>query len=608
MSREIEARLKLSAVDRTAAAFKSVSGRMSAIDAKARAVSAASSRMSSMQAAMVARAAGVLAPVALGAAAKRAYADYAETDRRLTRIGITADASAEAVAAMRGWIASIAQETATPLDEVTGGLEDLVSQGRSLGDSLSFLPSVARTAAASGSAVKDIAATAGALSDSLGIAGDRMQAAFDIIVAGGKAGKFETKDMSQYLQALAPAAAAVGLKGEAGLRRLTAMLQMTRNQTGDAASAATNLQNVFAKMESDETAKKFSKFGVDLRKEMAKARREGKDLTEVFLDLSERALKGDLSKVPQLFADMQVAGGMRALLSQRDTLRKLEEALAAVDGTTLTDFAKVADDAKAAVDRLGNSWDRFVVNAGRSLHNAGLTAFLDKLSEGMDRQAKVVEAEQKAPGGGRDERIRQMVERGVPFDEAEKLVRADETWVPFTKGRPTTSERRRADIAAAADLDRAEAALAAAERTKGGLYGYRSALDERALNKARARVAGAREAAGRVYPSADYGATPGLPAAELDQLRRSGLPQPRPALPGEVGGITPMPRARPDPFEIPVQLDDASLDSEVLRLRARLQSNLDANPLVLRARVDTSGAGGLNPGRSFSGGNFTGAP
>jgi hypothetical protein len=40
-------------------------------------------------------------------------------------------------------------------------------------------------------------------------------------------------------------------------------------------------------------------------------------------------------------------------------------------------------------------------------------------------------------------------------------------------------------------------------------------------------------------------------------------------------------------------------------LRARLQSQLDASPLTVRVRPE---AAPLSTGRSFGGGNFTGAP
>lgn len=615
MSREIEARLKLSAVDRTAGAFRSVSGRMKAIDDKAKAVTAASSKIGAATVAMAGRVAAVVAPAVVAGAAKRAFTDFAEVDRRITRIGITADASAAAVGNIRSKIVEIGQETATPLDAVTGGLEDLVSQGKSLEDALAFLPSVARTAQASGAEVKDIAATSGALADSLDIVATRMQAAFDVLVAGGKAGKFELKDMSQYLPSLAPAAAAVGMKGEAGLKRLVAMLQIVRNQTGDASSAATNLQNVFQKMESDETAKKFEKFGVDLRKEMAKARKEGKDLSEVFLDLSERALKGDLSKIPQLFADMQVSAGVRALLSQRDALRKLQAALDGVDGTTIGDLAKVTGDAQSSLDRLSNSWNQFVVSTGKTVSSLGVPKALDALTKAMDERLQALEEAAASPGGMTDVRIRKLVAGGMSPDDAEKLVYADESWPMFRKKGPRerAADKHAADVISADTPDLAGQAKAAAEVARlekvRARYGTAPlpAILQAEYDAAKARLAHRQGALNRLIPYEDYGATPGIPDSELAPLRHYMMPQARPRRAGEVGGVLPMPKARPDPFDIPVQLDDASMDSEIARMRARLQSSLDAQPLIIRTRTEAAKAP-LDTGRSFKGGDFSGAP
>jgi hypothetical protein len=114
-----------------------------------------------------------------------------------------------------------------------------------------------------------------------------MQSAFDILVTSGKAGKFKLKDMARYMASIAPAAAAVGLKGEEGLKRIVAMLQTVRAGTGSTEEAALSVANIFAKMEIKETAKKFKKFGIDLRKEMTTARSEGRDLLSVFTDLTE---------------------------------------------------------------------------------------------------------------------------------------------------------------------------------------------------------------------------------------------------------------------------------------------------------------------------------
>ncbi len=311
---------------------------------------------------------------------KRTVAGHAELERRVTRIALTADATRKAGKAAIPVIRAIADEAGLLDDQVTDGLDTLVAQGRSLEEAMAFLPSVARTAQASGAAVSDIANSAEAVSNAFDISADQMQHAFDVLVAGGKAGKFELRDMAQYLPSLAPAAAAIGLKGEEGLRKLVAMLQVVRAQTGSAGEAATATANIFQKMETEETAKKFAKMGVDLRKEMALARREGRELVDVFLDLSETALQGDLSKLPQLFTDAEFARGMRALLNQRDAVNELEAALSAVNGVTMGDLGEVLKDNQTKIDRLSNSTSRLGDALGGLAVSSGLAAAMDSIA------------------------------------------------------------------------------------------------------------------------------------------------------------------------------------------------------------------------------------
>ncbi|WP_428030030.1 phage tail tape measure protein [Ancylobacter sp.] len=282
----------------------------------------------------------------------------------MTRVGITAGASTGEVKTATTDIAKIADKIGVPLDQVVSGLEALVAAGRSLPDAMQFLPSVVATAHAAGAETSDIASHADALATSFTIAGSEMQRAFDILVEGGNLGKVELKDMARYLPSLAANAAAVGLRGEEGVRKLVAMLQVMRAQMGSSEEAASSMSNIFAKMESQETAKRFTMFGVNLRKEMANARREGKDLLEVFIDLAAKATKGDLSKIPQLFSDMEFARGMRALLAQRQEVGRIEAQLSNAAGSVAGALKQLSTDSMTELDRLSNKWSEFVREIG----------------------------------------------------------------------------------------------------------------------------------------------------------------------------------------------------------------------------------------------------
>lgn len=393
----MEARAVISAVDRTggvlagvagkfrhlATAARQVNGTLGRVSTTSRVAAAAQKGVNASTTAMVASVGRYLAPAAVAYGTAQAVRNYAEVERRLTRVGITADASREEMRAVRKEAQQLAQDVAMPFDNIVGGFEALAAQGKSMREIREQMPAIARAAQAAGADVNDIANAAGAVGDQMKIAGDRMQAAFDIMIEGGNAGKFELRDMARYLPSLAPLAASIGLAGEEGLSRLVAVAQVVRNQTGTAEEAAASLQNIFAKMEADEIVKNFKEFGIDLRTELAKARRDGKDLLTVFTQLSDRALKGDLSKVPQLFSDMEFARGMRALLSQKGAVDQLVAALRRADGSTLRALGEVLQDNQTKIDRLSGAWNKFVTESGNAATNLGAARFLDEMAQSM---------------------------------------------------------------------------------------------------------------------------------------------------------------------------------------------------------------------------------
>jgi TP901 family phage tail tape measure protein len=330
---------------------------------------------------VLALARGYVGPAVAAYAVKSAVTKSAEAERAITRIGITADATAEQLRDVGKTAFNIAQEVAMPYARVVSGLDTLVAQGRSLEDSMAFLPSVARTASAAGAEVDDIAKTADAVGRNFRIAGRDMQGAFDIMAAGGKAGTFELKDQARYLASLAPSAAAVGFAGQKGLSDLVSMLQVIRKGTGSSEEAVSSLSNIFQKMESEETTKRFKKFGVDLPAAMTKARKEGKNLVATFEDLTNTALKGDLSKIPQLFNDMEFARGMRALMSMRGEWQKLSGSIQSTSGGAVErDLVKVTDNVQAKLDRLANAYEKRMRQIG-AIASDILVPVSDKIDE-----------------------------------------------------------------------------------------------------------------------------------------------------------------------------------------------------------------------------------
>lgn len=333
--------------------------------------------------------------------AASAYKQAAAFDRRLTMIGQTADAGREEIDKLGASIHDLAQQTATPVDKLAGGMEALVAQGRNLRESLEFIPSVAKTAAASGAEVEDIAKTADSVSTNFEISGRGMQKAFDIMAAGGKAGQFELKDMARYLPSLGPASSAIGFKGEKGLADLVAMLQIMRKGSGTSEEAVSSMNNILAKMESDKTKKGFKELGVDAEAAFKKARKEGKNLVEVFEELVDKALKGDRSRLGEIIDDMEFKRGVQALMAYRGEWQKLSRTLQDTSGgTVLRDLVQVTKDAQAGVDRLSNSWARFTQAAARAGDAGGVSAGLGDLGKELEEVAQALEQINRAYAEG----------------------------------------------------------------------------------------------------------------------------------------------------------------------------------------------------------------
>ncbi|AZO38748.1 MULTISPECIES: phage tail tape measure protein [unclassified Mesorhizobium] len=346
------------------------------------------------------RVAGV-AVAAAGYVAIRTARDYAQLERTIGRIIINADKPATAIRPTIAVLQELADKSKLPFDNVVQGLETLIASGRSLEEALAFLPTVARTAQASGAEMSDIALTADALANSLGITADKMQEAFDILAFEGKAGKFELKDMAAELPAIAPAFAALGYKGTEGLKRLAAMLEIVRNQTGSSAEAATNFSNILQKAYGNEVANNFKKYNIDIRRELDRTRKEGGDVIETLVEQTNKALKGDLSKLPLIFTDIQMQQGMRALLTQMPELKKHLDALGSASGTVARDFAQITGDSEGNWQQLINNIQKTATALG-DLSGRALNPTLEKVNDRLSDMMAVDKGYEALRGSGRD--------------------------------------------------------------------------------------------------------------------------------------------------------------------------------------------------------------
>jgi len=389
VNRTIEAIVRLSAKLGPMAAFGQMGAKLADVNNKASAFNRTQTMMAKGSNAATAALMRFAAPAAIAYGAQRAVREFAGVERTLTRIGINADASREQMAGVFKELQQIGQATSTPVDNIVAGLDSLIASGKSLDEAMALIGSVSATAQAAGANFGQMATTADAVSNSFGITGENMQAAFDILAKGGKAGKFELRDMAAELPSLAPAFAALGYEGEDGLKRLTAALQTVRMETGTSGEAATSFMDVLTKLNSVTVSNSFKKqFGVDLRNEMKKAKAAGEDTLEAFIRLSKEAVDGDMSKLPLLFTDKQMLIGMRALINHTGEFKDLLGELGSAAGTVGVDLKRVLEDSQGSIDRMSNSWDRLKTSFGETIAPTAAGA-MEAVSGSLDRSSAI---------------------------------------------------------------------------------------------------------------------------------------------------------------------------------------------------------------------------
>jgi len=324
---------------------------------------------------------------ALKAAIGAPLAAAGEFETALEDIGQKADIPQERLGALGERIKQIGRDTNQAAMDVAQAVDSLMGRGASEDVALAAASPISKAAFAYRAATEDLSAAAWAAVDNLKVPADQIGTAIDAMAQAGKDGAFELKDMAQYFPALGAAYQGLGQKGTDAVADLAAALQIVRKGAGDSASAATNLGNVLQKIYAPQTIKAFKEAGVDLRKDMAKAAKDGQTPIEAIANLTNKALGGDLSKLGDLFQDAQVQQGMRALIQNLDEYKKVRADAMKASGVADRDFIRRQKTAAGATKRFMASIENLKISIGNSLVPAvnGLLDIITPTLAGIER-------------------------------------------------------------------------------------------------------------------------------------------------------------------------------------------------------------------------------
>lgn len=301
---------------------------------------------------------GILAGFALAA---KGAADF---QAGMTDIALKANLSVRETAALQNNILGAARAARQLPEAMRSGVDVLAGFGLDPKAATRMIGPIGKVATAYRADIADLAAASFANFSNLKVPIGENARALEIMAAAGNAGAFEIKDMAAAFPALTAQAQAFGQKGVSAVADLAAAAQIARKGTGSAEQAATNLQNLLAKINTKETIQKFAAMGVDLPAALKKAYAEGKTPLEAIATIANKTLKGDLSKISFLFGDMQAQQALRPLIQNMEEYRRIRADALASKGAVDAAFARRSQDASTQAQALMGNLQRLAITAG----------------------------------------------------------------------------------------------------------------------------------------------------------------------------------------------------------------------------------------------------
>ena len=322
-------------------------GKLAQIDAGASAMRRRGGELKSRGTSNMIGGAAMLFPLA---AAAKAGGDFSST---MVDIQQKANLSDTATRRMRNNIIDAARATAQMPDQMAASVEALAGLGLDPREAAKLAMPLGRFMTAYKVEGQDASSALYAGLSSLQIPLARAGKLMDMMAEGGNRGAFEVRDMAAAFPSLTSQMAAMGQVGEGAAAELIAALQIVRGKSGNSQKAATNMENLLAKLTAPATLKKFEKQGIDAFAAIEKGIANGISPLETMIALTKKATGGDSKKLGFLFEDMQAQTAMRALMQDYDQFAAMKQGIGAAGGLTDAAFGqRMANDQNAQMRQM----------------------------------------------------------------------------------------------------------------------------------------------------------------------------------------------------------------------------------------------------------------
>jgi hypothetical protein len=310
--------------------------------------------------------------LSLGAATR----ELINFDDRLTRIGLTADASAEQVGKLKQKIFEAAQsgDIKVNTNSIADALDVVMTKTGDLKYSEVNIKNIAVAIKATGESGNAIGSVFAEF-QKFGYTAEQISAVMDDMVKQGDQGAFTFGEFAKAGSAVFSAYAQIGTAPE-NLKKANAAMQIIMMGTKSAEIAVTALESTMAELSDPEKQKKLEAYGVSVRDEAGAFR----DLNDIMADVMEAAKQeGNTDFLGGIFGE----SSMRAIRAYNnfyaDMYPKLMD-LGDTQGAMQGKAARMAGTLKSNLDNLQTAFVRFA-DSNLTAPLAKLTDFLNKLAE-----------------------------------------------------------------------------------------------------------------------------------------------------------------------------------------------------------------------------------
>jgi TP901 family phage tail tape measure protein len=322
-----------------------------------------------------------MAVVAEGA--RRAFVNFGKEDERLRRMGNQAGETNERMQQLKVAIESAAKASGVGFADMVEGLDELRERAQlSVNDIEELAPAFADASRAAGVSGKEYARVFGSLMTNMGVTKKNAKEVMDIIQKGINDNQIEIQEFSAQIPKLTEAFEHWGLTGVQGATTMMAVLGRLKQQTGDTGKAAQSLSQIMEKSLDPKVTEMLGYSVEGLKKKLARLVEGGENPLVAFLDMLEDAAKKGVD-LDQLMG-FRIRGTFRKLTGDtkalKDEIRKAGEA----QGQVAKDTANLNAGANKSVLDIINAYDRMEKKLGEVLAQQGTPKALDDITNSLE--------------------------------------------------------------------------------------------------------------------------------------------------------------------------------------------------------------------------------